>query len=138
MPRTLVACGRLWSTRRLCTLYESSSKDYVWIEPHHQYPFIVGELIRTWVAVVEKHENPKVAEQMVGMGYNLVPWQLGPLQILRNLNEGSELGAGNGRKPIFATAYDLLSRRFVTLERDFFHALIGMSIVSGLGSCRSL
>lgn len=58
-------------------------------------------------------------EQMVGMGGNLVPWQLGPLEEVRSHNL-------RGLRAAFATAPELLARRCVTVPRDFFHAILGI------------
>jgi hypothetical protein len=94
-------------------------KDYIWVEPSPKYQFFIVEFTRTWDGEVVKHDHPITLEKMANMGYNLVPWQLGPLQGLRNQDMNDQM------QPMFATAYELLSRRNVTLERDFFHALIG-------------
>jgi len=78
----------------------------------------------SWEEEMRKYARPHGLEYKVGMGYNLVPWQLGPLEIVRNPNN-------QDIRNTFAIAYDLLSRRCVTVPRDFFHALLGV-----LGKCR--
>lgn len=93
-------------------------KDDVWVEPDSKSPLFVAELMRRWDEEVAKHIHPIVVEKMVGMGYNLVPWQLGSLQTIRDRN-------ATGQATIFAVAYEILSRRNVTIQKDFFYALIG-------------
>lgn len=56
---------------------------------------------------------------MAGIGHNLVPWQLGPMTMVRIINL-------RGERVSFAAAYDLLAFRCVTIPRDFFHALLGI------------
>jgi hypothetical protein len=99
-------------------------KGYIWVDFNPKHPFLVRELMRTWDVEVTKNGHPTAVERMVGMGYNLVPWQLGPLQDLQDVHESD-------RTPVFATAYGLLSRRTVTIQRDLFHALIGTLKLNG-------
>lgn len=92
-------------------------KDYIWVEPDPKSRLFMAELIRRWDQELAKHKHPTEVERMVGMGYNLVPWQLGSVQVLQEQNAA-------GQDTIFADAYGLLSRRNVTIPKDFSSALI--------------
>ena len=72
-----------------------------------------------WSAEIGEEGCATTTEAMVGMGYNLVPWQLGSLGLVRSHNK-------NGNRIPFAIAHELLARRCVTCPRDFFHGLLGI------------
>ncbi|KAL9094076.1 MAG: hypothetical protein Q9165_003746 [Trypethelium subeluteriae] len=94
-------------------------KDFSLIEGHSLNYSPLEELSSSWNEQVASHANAHVAEQMVGMGHNLVPWQLGPIGMIRILNL-------RGIRTMFASAHELLARRCVTVPRDFFYGLLGM------------
>jgi hypothetical protein len=94
-------------------------KNYSLVDGFDILPPVVHELGRAWQAEVAKQGSAHQTEQMVGMGNNLVPWQLGPLESVRSQNM-------KGVQTTFANAHELLARRCVTIPRDFFHALLGI------------
>ena len=80
---------------------------------------LIKEIGLKWSAEVKKEGCATTTEAMVGMGYNLVPWQLGPLNLVRSHKR-------SGIRSSFAIAHELLARRCVTCPRDFFHGLLGI------------
>ena len=113
--------SRVWTTME----YTQSQKlqvmlqDYSLVVDHDVYRPIMEELVSSWSDENGKIGNGVDSEVMVGMGTNLVPWQLGPLELVRNQNCA-------GIRTMFATAHELLARRGITIPRDFFHALLGI------------
>ncbi|KAK5740006.1 hypothetical protein LTR17_004903 [Elasticomyces elasticus] len=87
-------------------------------------PF-VEEVIHVWWVEVKEQGKAEDVERMVGMGNNLVPWQLGPVELVRTQQ------MSNVRIP-FAIAHELLARRCVTIPRDFLHGLLGIIKPGGL------
>lgn len=79
---------------------------------------IVVEMTRLWYMEAANATYAVATEAMFGMGYNLVPWQLDPLDQVRSHNE-------SGRRCAFATAHELFARGCVTNPLDFFHMLLG-------------
>ncbi|KAI9700953.1 MAG: hypothetical protein M1820_006598 [Bogoriella megaspora] len=100
-------------------------KDFSIVDGHRTHYTILEELNDRWDEQVKSFGNAHSTEQMVGMGNNLVPWQLGPLGKVRGQ-------AIRGFRTEFGTAHDVLARRCVTRPRDFFHALLGM-LETGMG-----
>ena len=113
--------SRVWTTME----YTQSQKlqvmlqDYSLVEDHNVHRPIMQELFSSWADENKKIGNGFDTEVMVGMGNNLVPWQLGPLELVRSQNCA-------GVPTMFATAHELLARRGITIPRDFFHALLGI------------
>ena len=99
------------------------TKDFVLVnKPLHsssEHHDLLEEIGQKWSTELREAGTPMRIEAMVGMGYNLVPWQLGPLELVRRQNK-------DGIRTSFAIAYELLSRRCVTCPRDFFHGLLGI------------
>ena len=83
---------------------------------HHD---LVEEMEQKWSTEMREDGSATRIEALVGMGYNLVPWQLGPLSLVRRQNRDRTRNS-------FATAHGLLSRRCVTYPRDFFHGILGI------------
>lgn len=82
------------------------------------YAALVNELETRWNHELSRKEFPQQLEALVGMGQNLVPWQLGPLsQVRKAFPEGHAS---------FAAAHALLALRRITDPRDFFHALLSV------------
>ena len=121
-----IVCNAMWF-RRAWTVMEMmhSSKlmamcqKYVLVENAEGFSSFVLEMRAAWTAEIEKQEFVQTIERMCGMGYNLVPWQLGPL-------EGCRARILRGESIPFAIAHEVLARRQVTIPRDFFHALLGI------------
>ena len=106
-------------------------QDYTLLEACGINGSIVNELEELWEVEIQKHNGPHMIEDMVSMGNNLVPWQLGPLEVVRTRSlDGHKIG--------YANAYEFLSRRCLTHPRDFFHALLGIVKpgISELELCR--
>ncbi|KAK0506965.1 hypothetical protein JMJ35_010665 [Cladonia borealis] len=99
------------------------TKDFVLVNKHlHSSPEhhdLFEEIKHKWSTELREAGIAIRIEAMVGMGYNLVPWQLGPLNLVRRHNK-------DGIRNSFAIAHELLSRRCVTCPRDFFHGLLGI------------
>lgn len=119
-------CNARWFTRVWTAMEFTQSrelrvmfKNYSLVDGFDILPPVVHELGRAWNAEVNKQGSAHEVEHMVGMGNNLVPWQLGPLETIRSQNL-------KGVRTIFANAHELLARRCVTIPRDFFHALLGI------------
>jgi hypothetical protein len=119
-------CNAKWFSRVWTAMEHTQSrelramfKDYTLVDDLDVQPPVVYELGRAWGVEIRKQGNALDTEQMVGMGNNLVPWQLGSLELVRSQNL-------QGIRTIFATAHELLARRCVTIPRDFFHALLGI------------
>lgn len=119
-------CNSKWLSRVWTAMeYTQSQKlqvilqDYTLVKDHDVYRPFVQELFFSWADESQKQGNAQDTEKMVGMGENLVPWQLGPLELVRGLNSG-------GIRTTFATAHELLARRCITIPWDFFHALLGI------------
>ncbi|KAL9070228.1 MAG: hypothetical protein Q9157_005892 [Trypethelium eluteriae] len=113
--------SRVWTAMELtqsCDL-QIMLKDFSLIEGHSLDYSLLEELFTSWDVQVANHANAHAAEQMVGMGHNLVPWQLGPIGMIRVQNL-------RGTRNMFASAYELLARRCVTVPRDFFYSLLGI------------
>ncbi|KAF2236016.1 hypothetical protein EV356DRAFT_575243 [Viridothelium virens] len=119
-------CNTKWFSRTWTAMELTRSRnlqimlaDFTLLKDHDVQLSLVKELQDTWSTEIEKQGNAHATEQMVGMGNNLVPWQLGPLDVVR-------IKVVHGFQTEFGTAHDVLARRCVTLPRDFFHALLGM------------
>lgn len=119
-------CNAKWFSRVWTVMEYTQSQrlqlmlqDYTLVEAHGLFNPFVQELFSSWSDENKKIGNGQDTEQMVGMGNNLVPWQLGPLKLVRKQNE-------KGYRTMFATAHELLARRCITIPRDFFHALLGI------------
>ena len=99
------------------------TKDFVLVNEHlhssSEHHDLFEEIEQKWSTELREAGIAIRIEAMVGMGYNLVPWQLGPLDLVRRHNK-------DGFRNSFAIAYELLSRRCVTCPRDFFHGLLGI------------
>ena len=99
------------------------TKDFVLVNKHlhssSEHHDLLEEIGQKWSTELREAGIAMRIEAMVGMGYNLVPWQLGPLNLVRRHNK-------DGIRNSFAIAHELLSRRCVTCPRDFFHGLLGI------------
>lgn len=72
------------------------------------------ELHTLWDAIVKDRGDVHAVEGLA-RDYGMVPWQLGPLDLIRN------------RKPApFAEAFSMLAKRACRSNGDFFHALGGI------------
>lgn len=113
--------SRVWTameftqSRELRTMLE----DFTLIEDHAVHRPLMQESYHAWLDQERNQGDPIVIEQMVKMGSNLVPWQLGPLELIRGQSH-------RGIRTSFGIACDLLLRRCVTIRRDFFHALLNV------------
>ena len=96
-------------------------KGYELVQDHDCDSF-EEELEPIWYADMARVGDTHAVEAMVGMGNSLVPWELGPLRVIRRHNL-------DGIRVPFANAHELLARRCVTIQKDFFHALLGISEV---------
>lgn len=113
--------SRMWTAMELTQSRELRImlKDFTIVEnrdPSH--PFIY-ELGPAWRDMAEKQGSPHEVESMIGMGYNLVPWQLCFFEHIRDQSL-------HGNRVAFAEAHEFLARRCTTIPRDFFHALLGI------------
>jgi hypothetical protein len=113
--------SRMWTTMELTQSrrLRAMLKDYSLVEDHHIHHPFLHELHAAWSIEVREQGNSQATEKMVGMGNNLVPWQLGPVDQIRLQNL-------RGIQTTFAAAHEILARRRVTIPRDFFHALLGI------------
>ena len=119
-------CNSKWFSRMWTAMELTQSrsllimlKDYTIVENRDPlYPFIY-ELRPVWDDEVEKQGNIHQVERMIGMGNNLVPWQLCFFENIRDRNL-------HGRRISFGEAHEFLARRCTTVPRDFFHALLGI------------
>lgn len=118
-------CNSTWFSRVWTAMEYSQSrelqvmlKDFTLVDDPVQKT-LLEEINERWGEEVVKQGTAQATERMVGMGNNLVPWQLGPLR-------GSRIRTLRGIRTPFASAYQLFSRRCVTVPRDFFHALLGI------------
>ena len=82
-------CNAKWFSRVWTAMEHTQSrelramfKDYTLIEELDIRPSLVEELDRAWEVEVRKQENAWDIEKMVGIGNNLVPWQLGYLELV--------------------------------------------------------
>ena len=104
-------------SRQICFM----SKDFICLKdkpddgPEGEH--IIAEFGRRWSVEVAGQGSAQAAEELVDMGQNLVPWQLGPLDQARSDNI-------SGRDCMFATAHELFARRGITNPRDFFYVLL--------------
>ncbi|KAK7931127.1 hypothetical protein PG985_001839 [Apiospora marii] len=119
-------CNSRWFSRVWTAMEYTQSndlrtmlKDYTLLPRHSTNVPLLPELIETWRKQSIEMGRNQTIEKMVGMGYNLVPWQLGALEVVREQNL-------RGRHTIFGNAYELLASRCVTIPRDFFHGLLGI------------
>ncbi|KAK8857284.1 hypothetical protein PGQ11_013196 [Apiospora arundinis] len=94
-------------------------KDYTLLPRKSANTPLLPELTTTWRKQSIEIGSHHATEKMVGMGYNLVPWQLGALEVVRTQNL-------RGLHTTFGNAYELLASRCVTIPRDFFHGLLGI------------
>lgn len=99
------------------------TKDFILVNTHlhgsSEDHDLFEEIEQKWSTEMREDGIAMGIEAMVGMGYNLVPWQLGPLNLVRLHNR-------NGHRNSFAIAHELLSRRCVTCPREFLHILLGI------------
>lgn len=113
--------SRMWTAMELTQSRELRVmlKDYTLVENREpSYPFIY-ELTPAWEKEVKKQGASHKLEKIVGMGNNLVPWQLCNFMYIRDQSL-------QGNRIMFAEAHEFLARRCVTIPRDFFHALLGI------------
>lgn len=113
--------SRVWTTMEYTQSrnLQVMLQDYSLVEDHNVHRPIMQELFSSWADENRKIGNNFDTEIMVGMGNNLVPWQLGPLELVRGQNCA-------GVPTMFATAHELLALRGITISRDFFHDLLGI------------
>lgn len=114
--------SRVWTAMELTQSQKlrAMAKEFALIDEDPAYKSIVTEIMCRWRDEIRRHGNSHDLERMAGIGNNLVPWQLGPLQEVMTEVE-------KGKPTPFGTAHELLARRCVTIERDFFHALLGLT-----------
>ncbi|KAL9116289.1 MAG: hypothetical protein Q9187_007187 [Circinaria calcarea] len=113
--------SRVWTAMELtqsCRL-RAMLQDFSLVADDTNYQSFLKEIEARWTAENEKFGVSHTAEEIVKMGDNLVPCQLGPLWSARDLNL-------NGIRIPFGTAHELLARRCITNHRDFFHAMLGL------------
>lgn len=117
-------CNARWFSRVWTAMEHTQSKQvramfasYEFVEDFGVKIPIIHELVQAWNAEVKQKGNAQETEILVGMGNNLVPWQLGPLELVRWQNQIS-------KKTHFAMAHELLARRCVTIPFDFFIGLL--------------
>ncbi|KAI5918315.1 hypothetical protein F4810DRAFT_692595 [Camillea tinctor] len=120
--------SRTWTAMELVQSHQllAMLKDYVILDDGNSSNgggsgrgLFVEELSKAWSAEVRARGDSHKVEDMAEIGKNLVPWQLGPLTLIRECNL-------RGQRVTFAMAYELLACRCVTNRRDFFHALLGV------------
>ncbi|MBE3043244.1 hypothetical protein IMZ48_11875, partial [Candidatus Bathyarchaeota archaeon] len=119
-------CNAQWFSRVWTAMEYTQSrdirtmvKDFILVDHHETHRPLFREMEEAWEEQNKRMGTNKDAEHIVGMGHNLVPWQLGPLEVIRQQNL-------QGVRPIFGSAHELLARRGVTFGRDFFHGLLGI------------
>lgn len=119
-------CNSKWFSRVWTAMEYTQSNDlrtmlndYTLLPRHSTNVPLLPELVETWRKQSFELGRNQITEKMVGMGYNLVPWQLGFLEQVREQKV-------RGQRTIFGNAYELLASRCVTIPRDFFHGLLGM------------
>ena len=117
--------SRVWTAMEFAQSHtiRFMAKDFILVNKHlhgsSEDHDLFEEIEQKWSTELGEAGIAIRIEAMVGMGYNLVPWQLGPLNLVRRLNK-------DGVRNSFAIAYELLSRRCVTCPRDFLHVLLGI------------
>ncbi|KAI1399850.1 hypothetical protein F4819DRAFT_397255 [Hypoxylon fuscum] len=117
-------CNATWFSRVWTAMeYVESKKlramlrDFTLIQEVRPGRDLLGEMLDTWGSEVKRQGEPHVLEKIANMGVNLVPWQLGPLELIRH-------GRQDGLRATFANAYELLAKRCITVKRDFFYAFL--------------
>ena len=81
--------SRVWTameytqSRNLQVMLQDYSCDSL-VQKHGVHRPFVQELGYLWYDKINKQGNAQTVEQMVGMVSNLVPWQLGPLELCQN------------------------------------------------------
>jgi hypothetical protein len=107
--------SRVWTGMELTQSGELRAmlKGYTLVSSDQANQSFLDEIHYAWDLQVTKQGSPHRIEHMVGIGENLVPWQLGPLPEIRQQNL-------QGQKTAFAKTYLMLARRCVTRPRDFF------------------
>lgn len=113
--------SRMWTAMELTQSRELRImlKDYTLVENRDSSCPFIYELEPAWDNEVKKQGPGYKLEKMVGMGNNLVPWQLCNFMNVRDQSL-------RGNRIMFAEAHEFLARRCVTIPRDFFHALLGI------------
>lgn len=113
--------SRVWTAMEYTKSRELKTmlKDFTLLDDHDAPRPLINELVQTWGQQAALQGNAFQNEAMVGMGSNLVPWQLGPSEALRAQNL-------KGIRTTFGMAHELLALRGVTNRRDFFHAMLGL------------
>lgn len=112
--------SRVWTAMEFTESREwrTMVNDYTLVDKHPVYRTLIQEVWDVWSTEHKNQTDPLALERMVEMGSNLVPWQLGPIDLIRDLH------IAETRTP-FGIAHELLSRRCITRRRDFFHVLLG-------------
>lgn len=112
-------CNAAWFSRVWTAMeYVRSSSTSIMLDDYKLFEDVhdafLHELHTSLDAIVKERGDFSEAEKLA-QDYGIVPWQLGPLNLIRNQNAAP-----------FAEAFSMLVRRSCRSDSDFFHALGGI------------
>ncbi|KAI1637509.1 hypothetical protein F4809DRAFT_661000 [Biscogniauxia mediterranea] len=115
--------SRVWTAVELVVSRKIRAmlRDFTLLEDSKPQTDFVEDIFAAWSAEARRIEDTRYLEGIAGIGENLVPWQLGPLELVRDMRRG-------GQQAPFGVAHELLARRCVTVPRDYLRAFVTVSI----------
>ncbi|KAI1491419.1 hypothetical protein F5X96DRAFT_693369 [Biscogniauxia mediterranea] len=115
--------SRVWTAVELVVSRKIRAmlRDFTLLEDSKPQTDFVEDIFAAWSAEARRIEDTRYLEGIAGIGENLVPWQLGPLELVRDMRRG-------GQRAPFGVAHELLARRCVTVPRDYLRAFVAVSI----------
>ncbi|KAI0598859.1 hypothetical protein F4775DRAFT_600825 [Biscogniauxia sp. FL1348] len=115
--------SRVWTAMELVVSRKIRAmlRDFTLLEDPNPQTDFVEDIFVAWSAEARRIEDTQYLEAIAGIGDNLVPWQLGPLELVRDMRRG-------GQKAPFGVAHELLASRCVSVPRDYLRAFVAVSI----------
>ncbi|KAI5920267.1 hypothetical protein F4810DRAFT_723589 [Camillea tinctor] len=115
--------SRVWTAMELVVSRKIRAmlQDFTLLEDPRPQSDFVEDIFTAWSTEVRKIQDTRYLEGIARIGDNLVPWQLGPLELVRDMRRG-------GQRAPFGVAHELLARRCVTVPRDYLRAFVTVSL----------